>query len=163
MGYISAISTKIEQILCSRGYTDQLSGLSGSLILLCGTLASFPFGYLAYKTRKPTLICKACGIVVIISLVMMGYFMRVHDQSLAIVFSCILLGIFALGPYPLALELIVECTYPVDQVIEKKSLGNPKKGIFLWGSQNFLTKCMYFLPTILPCSGRYSGQRVHTL
>jgi hypothetical protein len=27
------------------------------------------------------------------------------------------MGIFALGVYPLALELIVECTYPVDQAI----------------------------------------------
>jgi hypothetical protein len=34
-----------------------------------------------------------------------------------------------------------------------------KKGINLWGSQNFLNFLMYFLPTILPCSGRYSAQR----
>ena len=37
------------QILCARGYSDQLSGMSNSLILLVGTLASFPFGVLAYK------------------------------------------------------------------------------------------------------------------
>ena len=37
------------QILCARGYSDQLSGMSNSLILLVGTMASFPFGVLAYK------------------------------------------------------------------------------------------------------------------
>ena len=26
MGYVSAISTKIEQMLCSRGYSDQIAG-----------------------------------------------------------------------------------------------------------------------------------------
>ena len=26
MGYVSTISTKIEQILCSRGYSDQIAG-----------------------------------------------------------------------------------------------------------------------------------------
>jgi len=71
MGYISTISTKIEQIMCARGYSDQvkedfflaiaydnkrsyfqLSGLSGSLILLVGFLASFPIGIIGYKTGK---------------------------------------------------------------------------------------------------------------
>lgn len=119
MGYVSTISTKIEQILCSKGYTDQLAGLSGSLILLTGFIFSFPFGLLAYKTKKPVLICKLSGFIVITSLVMMGYFMRVPDQGGAIITSAVLLGIFALGPYPIALELIVECTYPVDQVCSR--------------------------------------------
>ncbi len=117
MGYVSAISTKIEQILCSRGYTDQLAGFAGSMILFMGFVASFPFGLLSYKTKKPVLICKLSGFVVITSLVMLGYFMRIPEQSGAIIASCVLLGIFALGSYPLALELIVECTYPLDQVI----------------------------------------------
>jgi hypothetical protein len=34
-----------------------------------------------------------------------------------LLYSCAFMGIFALGVYPLALELIVECTYPVDQAI----------------------------------------------
>ena len=59
MGYVSTISTKIEQILCARGYTDQLSGLSGALILLCGFFASFGFGVLAYKTKRLILILRS--------------------------------------------------------------------------------------------------------
>ena len=116
MGYVSTISTKIEQVLCSRGYSDQLAGLSGSLILFCGFLASFPFGVLSYKLKRPILLCKISGIVVITALVMIGYFMRIPNQGPAIIVSCILLGIFAIGSYPIALELLVECTYPVDQV-----------------------------------------------
>ena len=95
---------------------NYFTGLSGSLILFMGFLASFPMGLISYKTKKPVLLTKLCGIVVITSLVLLGYFMREPNQSAAIITSSCLLGIFALGPYPLALELIVECTYPVDQV-----------------------------------------------
>ncbi|CAB4057693.1 MSFD7 [Lepeophtheirus salmonis] len=63
MGYISTLSTKIEQLLCSKGYSDQLSGLSGSLILLWGFIASFFFGFLAIKVKKIVLICKTSGLI----------------------------------------------------------------------------------------------------
>ena len=33
MGCVSSVMTKIEQIMCSRGYSDQLSGLAGAMIL----------------------------------------------------------------------------------------------------------------------------------
>ena len=74
-------------------------------------------GLLAYKTGRPVLICKISSLFVIGSMISLAYFMCVPDQGLAIVFSCAFMGIFALGVYPLALELIVECTYPVDQAI----------------------------------------------
>ena len=115
-GYVNTISTKIEQILCSVGYSDQIAGLAGSLIIFTGFVASFPFGIIAYRTKKLTLICKLSGCVEIISLVMLDYFMRLPNNAAAVIASYVLLGIFTLGPYPLVLELIVECTYPCDQV-----------------------------------------------
>ena len=116
MGYVNTIWTKIEQILCSVGYSDQFAGLTVSLLTFTGFLASFLFGIIAYRTKKPILICKLSGLFVIISLVMMDYFMRLPNNASAIIVSCVLFGIFSFGPYPLALELIVECTYPCDQV-----------------------------------------------
>ena len=47
---------------------------------------------------------------------LLAYFMRQSGAGAAIVASCVALGVFALGVYPLALELVVECTYPIDQV-----------------------------------------------
>ena len=96
-----------------------LTGTAGSSILFCGFLASFPMGLISYKTKKPILVCKLSGFVVLSSLVMIGYFMRLPDKKAEIIVSCVLLGIFALGPYPVALELLVECTYPLDQVNTK--------------------------------------------
>ena len=50
------------------------------------------------------------------------------------------MGIFALGVYPLALELIVECTYPVDQAIGTAFifLSSALQGVFLMEIENFL-------------------------
>ena len=44
------------------------------------------------------------------------FFIEFSMQGVAIAIVCGLIGFFALGVYPLGLELIVECTYPVDQV-----------------------------------------------
>jgi FLVCR family MFS transporter 7 len=50
------------------------------------------------------------------------------------------MGIFALGVYPLALELIVECTYPVDQAIGTAFifLSSALQGVFLMEIENYL-------------------------
>ena len=52
------------------------------------------------------------------------------------------MGIFALGVYPIALELIVECTYPVDQAIGTAFifLSSALQGVFLMEVENFLGK-----------------------
>ncbi len=116
----------------------QLSGLSGSLILLVGFLASFPLGLLAYKTGRMVLICKlACagGIAALISL---AYFLRQPEMGAGIIVSCVALGFFALGCYPLALELVVECTYPVDQATGTAFifLSSALQGVFLMQVEN---------------------------
>lgn len=116
MGYVSTISTKVEQLFCSRGYSDQLAGSAGALMVLIGSMASIPFGYMSKKTKKPTIIVKISSIFIIASITMMGYFMRLPDQSYAILASAVLFGTFAIGPYPIILDLIIECTYPIDQV-----------------------------------------------
>ena len=83
-------------------------------------------------------ICKVCCCFVAVAICVLSYLMRIPDQvpingkvhelhrcfnfiqfsiqGVAIAIVCGLIGFFALGVYPLGLELIVECTYPVDQV-----------------------------------------------
>ena len=116
IGIGGAIAAKNEQILCSKGYSDKLAGISGSLLYVIGSVASLLFGYLAVKTKNPILVAKVGAILSILATIMMSYFMRLPDQSAAIVASSILYGTFTLGPYPVVLELVVECTYPTDQV-----------------------------------------------
>ena len=116
MGNINNISTKLEQILCSRGYTDQLAGICGALIFLAGYLASFPMGFIVYKTKRPVLVCKVSLLICLIFIIMLAYFLPLPNHTPSIIISCVLLGIFGLGPYPIFLDLITECTYPINEV-----------------------------------------------
>ena len=104
-------------MLCSRGYSDQLSGLTAALIFGCATITAVPIGLLAYRigSHRSSLICKGFIGVGIIGVATAAYFMRYPNQTAGIVISCIVMGGFAAGAYPLALELVVECTYPIDQ------------------------------------------------
>ena len=104
-------------MLCARGYSNQLSGLAAALIFACAAVSSMPIGLLAYKmgSHRITIICKIFIGIGMIGIGGSAYFMRHPDQTVGIIISCIVTGSFAAGAYPIALELVVECTYPIDQ------------------------------------------------
>ena len=129
-GYITAISTKISQILTSLGYTPQFAGGSGSLVFVAGLLASFVFGVISHKLKKPVLLLKLGCPVVFLALGIMNYSMKLEDEQPFILISSALVGILLIGFYPIALDLIVECTYPADQVIFSFHLSSNYKFLF---------------------------------
>ena len=55
---VSTLQTKLEQILCSRGYSDMLAGVGAALIIFAGFLASFPIGLVSMKTGRLILISR---------------------------------------------------------------------------------------------------------
>ena len=117
MGYISTLQTKLEQILCSRGYSDTIAGVSAALIIISGFVASFPIGYASMKSGKLILISKAaCVPAVIVLGVSVWMFLQPFMEELMIV-TCVFLGVFSLGIYPVMLELSVEATYPLDESV----------------------------------------------
>ena len=117
MGYISTLQTKLEQMLCSRGYSDTLAGLSAALIIIAGFIASFPIRYLATRSGKLILISKVVLLpLVIIQAVTVWLFLQ-PSLGVWLVFTCVILGVFSLGIFPLLLELSVECTFPLDQSV----------------------------------------------
>jgi len=73
-------------------------------------------------------------------MVTLSHFMMVPDQGIAIAFCCALFGIFSLGIYPMILELIVECTYPIDQAIGTAFifLSSALQGVILMQIENGL-------------------------
>ena len=117
MGYISTLQTKLEQILCSRGYSDTIAGVSAALIIISGFVASFPIGYASMKSGKLILISKAaCVPAVVVLGGSVWMFLQPFMEELMIV-TCVLLGVFSLGIYPVMLELSVEATYPLDESV----------------------------------------------
>ena len=117
MGYVSTLQTKLEQILCSRGYSDVLAGVGAALIIFSGFLASFPIGLLSMKTGRLILISKSACLPAIAALVGSTWVLVQEEKAALVVFTCIALGVFSLGIYPVMLELSVECTFPLDESV----------------------------------------------
>ena len=138
MGFLGTIATKSEQILCSRGYSDMLVGISTSLLYVTGSVATFYFGYLAANFKNPVLVTKIGAFLSILAAFMMSYFMRLPDQSAAIIASYILFGFFSIGIYPVGLELVVECTYPMDQVRRRHLTDYKNSKTILLGNCNII-------------------------
>jgi len=145
MGCVSSVMTKIEQIMCSRGYSDQLSGLAGAMILTSAAVASLPINLLAYKSGRSSLVCKLFIAVGLFGVIGNAYFMRLPDHGAYIVVSCVLMGGFAVGAYAVALELVVECTYPVDQATSTAFifLSSALQGVILMFMENTLSSPLF--------------------
>ena len=101
----------------SVGYSDELAGLCCSLVILSGAFGTVMFGIAAEKTGKMVEITKLCCFGSIICILVLSYLLLIPDVAEYIIAACLLLGIFALGVFPLALELTVEATFPADQVL----------------------------------------------
>jgi len=139
MGYISTLQTKLEQILCSRGYSDSLAGLAAAVIIISGFIASFPLGYLSIRSGKLILISKCACIPAILALLVSTWMMIQPSMATWVVVICGILGICSLGIYPIMLELSVECTYPLDESVVTGLcyLSSAIQGSLLMFTENF--------------------------
>merc|ERR1719250_481386 len=139
MGYISTLQTKLEQILCSRGYSDSLVGLAAAVIIISGFIASFPLGYLSIRSGKLILITKCACIPAILALLVSTWMMIQPSMATWVVVICGILGICSLGIYPIMLELSVECTYPLDESVVTGLcyLSSAIQGSLLMFTENF--------------------------
>ena len=84
-----------------------------------GPVAAFPLSYIAgSSTTRLARVCRifavpgVCGVMI-----MTAYFFRLPVQSAGVLSASVLIGCVVFGTYPLGLELIVECTYPVNETV----------------------------------------------
>ena len=68
------------------------------------------------KTGKIVEITKLCCLGAIVCVLILSYLLLLPDVGIYILIAGAFLGLFALGVFPLALELTVEATFPCDQV-----------------------------------------------
>ena len=119
---------------CSVGYSDELAGLACTIVILVGAAGTVLFGILAQvatirwnsllnilgfllqKTGKIVEITKLCCLGAIVCVLILSYLLLLPDVGIYILIAGAFLGLFALGVFPLALELTVEATFPCDQV-----------------------------------------------
>ena len=84
-----------------------------------GPVTAFPLSYIAGSS--PTRLARLCKISAVPCIygvmIMTAYFFRLPIQVAGVLSASVLIGCVVFGTYPLGLELIVECTYPVDETV----------------------------------------------
>ena len=117
VGFFNAFLTQLSQLMCSRGYGNVFSGVCASLTLAMGLFGAIGAGVMVEKFGKIMEIAKIFNIIAAVFGALVAVFMTMSNQNAFLATFCTLFGVFGFGMYPMALELSVEATYPIDESI----------------------------------------------
>ncbi|KAM6230392.1 solute carrier family 49 member A3 [Porphyrio hochstetteri] len=115
IGMFTCFSALLEQILCEKGYSNEFAGLNGALFTVCGLLGAFLLGMYVDRTRKFIESTKICYCLSALASIMFAVGSRFRDQAVTLAIASSLFGFFGFAIYPIAMELAVECSYPVGE------------------------------------------------
>ncbi|XP_055080562.1 solute carrier family 49 member A3 isoform X2 [Periophthalmus magnuspinnatus] len=152
----TCFSSLLDQILCVQGYSNEFAGLCGALFIIWGIVGAGLLGVYVDRTKKFIEVTKinlslssvACAAFSVVALM--------PGQQAAVAVVCSLFGFFGFSVYPVAMELSVECSYPVG---EATSAGL----IFASGASDATgrTVCLFHLSlrSVLPLALQTPGGR----
>uniref|UniRef100_A0A3B4BA40 Solute carrier family 49 member 3 n=1 Tax=Periophthalmus magnuspinnatus TaxID=409849 RepID=A0A3B4BA40_9GOBI len=111
----TCFSSLLDQILCVQGYSNEFAGLCGALFIIWGIVGAGLLGVYVDRTKKFIEVTKinlslssvACAAFSVVALM--------PGQQAAVAVVCSLFGFFGFSVYPVAMELSVECSYPVGE------------------------------------------------
>ena len=63
LGFFNVLATQVQQFACSRGYSDEFSGLSVTVMIIAGVFGSTFMGGVVVKTGRLEEVMKICGAV----------------------------------------------------------------------------------------------------
>ena len=86
----------MEQLLCARGYSDQIAGIANSSSFLSGCLAAIPVGIITSKIKKNLQISKMMIVVGILSAGVLAYLLTIPDHPAVIITFNLITGIFTI-------------------------------------------------------------------
>ncbi|TDH07329.1 hypothetical protein EPR50_G00104960 [Perca flavescens] len=111
----TCFSTLLQQILCVQGYTNDFAGVCGALFIVFGIVGAAVLGLYVDKTKKFTEAIKINMSFTALSCIAFSLVSLLPHQKAAVAAVCSLLGFFGFSIYPVAMELSVECSYPVGE------------------------------------------------
>ncbi|KAK6298995.1 hypothetical protein J4Q44_G00305050 [Coregonus suidteri] len=111
----TCFSTLLEQIMCVRGYTNDFAGLCGGLFIVFGIVGAGFLGLYVDKTKKFTEATKVNMCLSALACIAFSVVSQMRNQGIAVAVVCSLFGFFGFSIYPVAMELSVECSYPVGE------------------------------------------------
>ena len=86
----------MEQLLCARGYSDQIAGFASSSYMLSGCAAALPVIIIASKTKKSLQISKMLIFVGILAAGALAYLVTIPDHPAVLITFCLINGIFTI-------------------------------------------------------------------
>jgi len=140
-GYSAMIATKLEQLMCSQGYTDKVSGAAASTLVICGVILAVPVGMSIEKTgKRKVLTLRSLTLFFFVSLALQAYYLRLPNSEIGIFISLGMFGGLGVGCIAPGQEVLAETTYPADQTVglALMSLFGFVKGTFLMLIENVL-------------------------
>ncbi|XP_071362736.1 solute carrier family 49 member A3 [Trachinotus anak] len=111
----TCFSTLLEQILCVQGYTNDFAGLCGALFIVFGIVGAGVLGLYVDKTKKFIEATKINMSFTALACIAFSVVSLMRQQKAAVAAVCSLFGFFGFSIYPVAMELSVECSYPVGE------------------------------------------------
>ncbi|XP_012928468.1 major facilitator superfamily domain-containing protein 7 isoform X2 [Heterocephalus glaber] len=115
IGVFSSFSALLEQILCASGYSNEFSGLCGALFIVFGILGALILGLYVDRTKHFTEATKIGLCLASLACVAFSLVAQLQGQAIALAAVCSLLGLFGFAVAPVAMELAVECSFPVGE------------------------------------------------
>ncbi|XP_024238810.1 solute carrier family 49 member A3 isoform X2 [Oncorhynchus tshawytscha] len=111
----TCFSTLLEQIMCVRGYPNDFAGLCGGLFIVFGIVGAGFLGLYVDKTKKFIEATKVNMSFSALACIAFSVVSQMRNQRIAVAVVCSLFGFFGFSIYPVAMELSVECSYPVGE------------------------------------------------
>ncbi|XP_033633355.1 solute carrier family 49 member A3-like [Asterias rubens] len=112
-GLFNGLSTFLEQIVCPIGYNDNFAGLVGGLMIAFGLVGAVASGLIVDRTKAFTPVTKISFTFAVLFGIVMTVFTHFAYMGIGVAVGAIGFGLFGFALFPIALELGVECTYPV--------------------------------------------------
>lgn len=115
IGIFTCFATLLEQILCVKGYSNDFAGLCGALFIVSGVIGAAFLGLFVDKTKLFTESIKISMCLTSLSCTAFAVVSQLEEQKVIIGAVFALFGLFGFASYPVAMELSVECSYPVGE------------------------------------------------
>ncbi|XP_036982768.2 solute carrier family 49 member A3 [Artibeus jamaicensis] len=115
IGIFSSFSVLLQQVLCVEGYSNEFAGLCGALFIVFGILGALGLGLYVDRTRHFTEAVKVGFCLTSLVCVAFALVSQLRGQTIALAAICSLFGLFGFSVAPVAMELAVECSFPVGE------------------------------------------------
>ena len=119
LGLFNGLTTLIEQIFCTRGYSDDDAGYFGGAMIISGIVGSVISGFILDKTKRFEELAKICFAMSALSNIFLVT-IQLYDNDKSTIYyllmlSFVLTGFFGLPLLPICMEMSIECVYPIPE------------------------------------------------